>query len=100
VAGLLAPDATIALYGSRGGASQFSLGDFYQAGAFNAKMVAFISVLTSEGKSADLAVLAALAADGRLKPRIDLITDWHQTADALAALARREIRGKAVLTIS
>jgi len=100
VAALLAPDATIALYGSRGGASQFSLGDFYQAGAFNAKIVAFISVPTSEGKAADLAVLAALVADGRLKPHIDLITDWRQTADALAALARREIRGKAVLTIS
>jgi NADPH:quinone reductase-like Zn-dependent oxidoreductase len=100
LAALLAPEATIALYGNLGDPSQFSLGDFYRAGAFNAKLVAFISVPTSEGKGADLAVLAGLTADGRLRPRIGLIADWHQTADAFGALARRDIRGKAVLTIS
>ena len=54
----------------------------------------------SSGKGADLAILAGLIAEGRLVPRIDPVTDWHRTADALAALAKREIRGKAVLTVS
>jgi NADPH:quinone reductase len=100
VAGLLAPEATIALYGGRGGPSELSLSDFYRAGAFNAKLVAFISVPSGEGKGADLAILAGLIAEGRLVPRIDLVAGWHRTADALAALAKREIRGKAVLTVS
>jgi hypothetical protein len=39
-------------------------------------------------------------ADGRLRPRIDLSADWTRTVDAFTALARREIRGKAVLTVS
>jgi NADPH:quinone reductase len=100
VAGLLAPEATIALYGGRAGPSELSLSDFYRARAFNAKLVAFISVPVGDGKGADLAILAGLVADGRLSVRIDLITDWRETADALAALARRDIRGKALLTVS
>jgi NADPH2:quinone reductase len=105
IAGLLAPEGTVALYGSKGGPSELTLGDFYRSGAYNAKVVAFISVAddaapTSTAKGADLAILAGLVADGRLRPRIDLSADWPRTVDAFTAPARREIRGKAVLTVS
>jgi NADPH:quinone reductase-like Zn-dependent oxidoreductase len=42
---------------------------------------------------------AGLVADGRLRPRIGWTADWTRTADAFAAMARREFRGKAVLTV-
>jgi NADPH:quinone reductase-like Zn-dependent oxidoreductase len=50
-------------------------------------------------KGEDLAILAGLVADGRLRPRIGLELDWRKTAQAFAALTRREVRGKAVMTI-
>jgi NADPH:quinone reductase len=43
--------------------------------------------------------LARLVADGRLTPQIGWIGDWTRTADAFAAMAKREFSGKAVLTI-
>lgn len=68
---LAAPGAEIVLYGNRGGkAAEFALRDFYQAGAFNARVTAFISTVPEQTKGEDLAILAGLVADGRLRPRI------------------------------
>jgi NADPH:quinone reductase len=75
------------------------LGRNVLAGAFNARVTAFISTVPEETKGADLAILARLVADGRLRPRIGWTADWTRTADAFAAMARREFRGKAVLTV-
>jgi hypothetical protein len=47
----------------------------------------------------DLAIPAWLIADGRLRRQIGRTGDWTQTAEALAALARRSFPGKAVLTV-
>jgi len=47
----------------------------------------------------DLQVLVDLVATGRLHPEIGLLADWHETPDALVALAERRVRGNAVLTI-
>jgi NADPH:quinone reductase-like Zn-dependent oxidoreductase len=41
--------------------------------------------------------LAGLVADGRLEPRLGLVPDWEQTHEALDALRKRDVRGKAVL---
>jgi NADPH2:quinone reductase len=97
---LLAPGATAVVYSSVGGSTELSLTDFYVAGAYNAKVVAFISTVPEETKGEDLAILAGLVADGRLRPQIGRTGDWTRTADAFAAMARREFRGKAVLTVS
>jgi NADPH:quinone reductase-like Zn-dependent oxidoreductase len=98
---LAAPGAEIVLYGNRGGkAAEFALRDFYQAGAFNARVTAFISTVPEQTKGEDLAILAGLVADGRLRPRIGWTADWTRTADAFAAMARREFRGKAVLIVA
>ena len=95
-----APAAEIVLYGNRAGKqADFAFRDFYQAGAFNARVTAFLSIVPEGTKGADLALLAGLVADGRLRPRIGWTADWTRTADAFAAMARREFRGKAVLTV-
>jgi NADPH:quinone reductase-like Zn-dependent oxidoreductase len=96
----LMPGATIVLYGNRGGGTDdFRLRDFYRAGAFNARVIAFISTVPEETKGEDLAILARLIADNRLTPQIGWTGDWTQTADAFAAMAQRAFPGKAVLTI-
>jgi NADPH:quinone reductase len=59
----------------------------------------FISTVPDETKGEDLGILARLVADGRLTPQIGWTGDWTRTADAFAALAKRECAGQAVLTI-
>jgi len=95
----MAPGATLVAYGRAGNpASQISIGDFYRQ-AWNARIIGFISPVPEETKGEDLAILAGLVADGHLRPRIGLALGWEETAEAFAALSRREVRGKAVLTI-
>lgn len=95
----MAPGGTLVAYGRVGNAgSEISISDFYRQ-AWNARIVGFISPVPEETKGEDLAILAALIADGRLRPRIGLVLSWERTAEAFAALASREVRGKAVLTL-
>jgi NADPH:quinone reductase-like Zn-dependent oxidoreductase len=94
----IAPGGHLAWYGNIGGPAELRLGDFYSQ-AWNAHIVGFISPVPEETKGEDLTILSTLVADGRLIPRIGLVLDWKQTPDALDALSRRELRGKAVLTV-
>jgi len=95
----MAPGATLVAYGRVGNAaSQVSISDFYRQ-AWNARIVGFVSPVPEETKGEDLAILAGLVADGRLRPHIGLTLGWEKTAEAFAALRRREVRGKAVLTL-
>jgi NADPH:quinone reductase-like Zn-dependent oxidoreductase len=96
----LAPGASVVLYGNRGGGTDdFRLRDFYQAGAYNARVIAFISTVPEETKGEDLDILARLVAGNRLTPQIGWTGDWTQTAGAFAAMAQRAFPGKAVLTV-
>ena len=82
----MAPGATLAMYGRVGNStSEISISDFYRQ-AWNARIVGFISPVPEETKGEDLATLAGLVADGRLRPRIGLELDWRKTAQAFAAL--------------
>jgi NADPH:quinone reductase-like Zn-dependent oxidoreductase len=94
----IAPGGHLAWYGNIGGPAELRLGDFYAQG-WNAHVVGFISPVPEETKGEDLAILAGLVADGRLTPHIGLALDWEKTPDALDLLARREVRGKVVLTM-
>jgi NADPH2:quinone reductase len=47
----------------------------------------------------DLALLVGLVQSGRLHPEIGSARPWTQTADVIADLRARKIRGKAVLTL-
>ena len=59
----------------------------------------FIYWRTGASDADDLATLVRLVAAGHLHPEIGLVTDWHETADALIALRERRVRGNAVLTV-
>ncbi|MFD7733622.1 zinc-binding dehydrogenase [Kitasatospora phosalacinea] len=48
----------------------------------------------------DLRTLVRLAAEGRLHPELGLVDDWHRTADAIADLRGRRVRGNTVLTLN
>ena len=95
----LVPEGTAVLYSSAGGGTELRLGDFWHSGAHNARIVGFFGTELAGSHSADLRLLADLVAQGRLSPRIGRVDDWRRTTDAFAALAAREFRGKAVLTV-
>jgi len=48
----------------------------------------------------DLKTLVRLVSSDRLHPEIGLVADWTETAEVLALLRDREVRGNAVLTIA
>ncbi|MFC8719117.1 zinc-binding dehydrogenase [Kitasatospora sp. NPDC057198] len=48
----------------------------------------------------DLRTLVRLTAEGRLHPELGLVDDWHRTADAIADLRGRKVRGNTVLTVN
>ena len=92
----MAPEATAVVYGGSGGTTGLHLRDF-STQAWNGKVMGLISELPELTKGEDIALLARLVADGRLRPLIGWTRNWTQTPEAFEALARREIRGKAIL---
>jgi NADPH:quinone reductase-like Zn-dependent oxidoreductase len=94
---LLESGGCAVVYGG-GAESGLQQADFYGSGVANARLVmGFLSVLPAETKGADLGIVAGLVTQGRLTPAIGWSSDWTETPAALQALARREIRGRAVL---
>lgn len=51
------------------------------------------------GATRKLALLAELAADGRLESRVATVAPWHDAADVLDRIERRELSGRAVICI-
>lgn len=94
----LVPGGHVAWFGNPGRRpTEISLADFYAQG-WNAHIVGFISPHPEETKGEDLAILAGLVADGRLKPHIGLVLDWERTPEVFERMAARAFGGKAVLT--
>lgn len=97
---LIAPGGTIAVYGnSSGTAAQISFGDF--RGHAGARIEAFFVYESGEPPTfgEDLQRLADMVAQGSLHPHVGLEVPWTEANAAFDALARREVRGKAVLLI-
>lgn len=94
----LVPEGTAVLYGAAGGPSELGLGDFLP-GAANARVLGLSHARPEEAKGEDLAILAGLVGDGRLRPTLGYEGAWEDTAAAFEALAAREVRGKAVLRV-
>jgi len=93
----LEPGGSVALYGTVGGKSEIGLRDF--ASAPGSRLQAMFLRNNPGSRSGDeLALMASLIGDGRLKPLIGLELDWTRTPEAIRALGGREVRGKAVLT--
>ncbi|MGH2826991.1 MAG: zinc-binding dehydrogenase [Actinomycetota bacterium] len=95
-----APKATVTTYGSLGGpGAEIGLPAFANAPLARV-MGLFVYALGTETMGVELASLVELVADGRLKPRLGLISDWEATNDVLDAMRERKLTGKAVLTVS
>lgn len=93
-----APGATVVTYGSVGGAAELALPDFGRAPLVT--IVGFFHSIPEETKGEDLAILVDLVDEGRLRPRLGRVEDWSRTREVLQALRDREVRGRAVLTVS
>ncbi|MFJ2773906.1 zinc-binding dehydrogenase [Streptomyces sp. NPDC087300] len=72
--------------------------DFFK-GANQARIAHFDYTTSDAAYGQDLAALVRLVAGGRLHPEIGVIRGWARTADAIADLRGRRVRGNAVLTV-
>jgi len=98
--GLVAPGGTIAVFGNSSNTSaQVSFGDF--RGKAGARIVAFFVYETGQPPTfgEDLKLLADMIADGSLHPQIGVEAPWTEANTVFAALASREVNGKAVLLV-
>jgi NADPH:quinone reductase-like Zn-dependent oxidoreductase len=92
------PGGTIAFYGTVGGPSTITLGDFQRRTSVSIRS----HILDQEpGRRTgeELSTLVTMVSDGRIRPMIGLALDWTRTPEAVRALTNREVRGKAVLTV-
>ena len=97
---LVAPGGTVAVYGnSSSTAAQVSFGDF--RGRAGARLVAFFVYESGQPPTYgdDLKLLADMIAEGSLHPQIGLEAPWTEANSVFAALADREVNGKAVLLV-
>ena len=66
-----------------------------------ARILTFFSYTGDAARiGADLATLAALVSEGRLRPIIDRSTAWTDIDQLLEAMAKGQVAGKAVLTVA
>lgn len=91
--------ATIAFYGTVGGPSEITLADFQRRSSIKIRSH-ILDAEPGRRTGQELSRLVALVADGRVRPLIGLSLDWTETPAAIRALTQREVRGKAVLTVS
>jgi len=92
---------TVVAYGVAGGRepSPLAFYDFAGPPALG-RLVGFFIYATGEDTfGADLAVLAGLVADGRLRVERSDTRDWGETREALDDLRQRRVTGKVVLTL-
>jgi NADPH2:quinone reductase len=92
----MAPGGIAVTYGTMAGPAELGLADFRPAPL--ARVVGFFHHLPEDTKGEDLGILAALVADGRLRPQVGVTRDWTDTRRVLDLLANGQVDGKAVLT--
>jgi NADPH2:quinone reductase len=98
---LLAPDGVCVSFGTTAGQQvTFNASQFYLTGG--AMLYGFILFHETARKppSEDLGRLAAMVADGRLRPRIEVEAPWTRIAEVAQQLTERRFPGKAVLHVS
>jgi NADPH:quinone reductase-like Zn-dependent oxidoreductase len=98
---LVAAGGTVALFGnSSGQATTFQAADFFfRHGTKLYGYLIFPELEKTRRGTDDLGHLAALMADGRLDPSIDVTAPWADATSVCRALLDRRIAGKAVLTV-
>lgn len=96
----LAPGGAVIAYGVAGSREPTPLAFYDFAGAPLGRLVGFFIYATGEETfGADLAVLAGMVGDGRLRVERGTRRDWAQTREAIQALRDRRVSGKVVLEI-
>ncbi|MFI6049608.1 zinc-binding dehydrogenase [Streptomyces violascens] len=73
--------------------------DFFK-GPNQARIAHFDYTSSDTSYASDLAALVRLVEAGRLHPEIGSVRDWSRTAEVIADLRARKVRGNAVLTLS
>ncbi|MFE3180405.1 zinc-binding dehydrogenase [Streptomyces violascens] len=73
--------------------------DFFK-GPKQARIAHFDYTSSDTSYASDLATLVRLVEAGRLHPEIGSVRDWSRTAEVIADLRARKVRGNAVLTLS
>jgi NADPH:quinone reductase len=97
----LAPNATCVAFGITGGVEvAFDLRAFYMAGGLSLYGFILFHELACRPASDGLARLAALVAESRLRPHIEVEAPWTEIGALAERLANREFPGKAVLHVS
>jgi NADPH:quinone reductase-like Zn-dependent oxidoreductase len=97
---LVGRDGIVVLFGnSSGQEAKVAFGSIMAAP--HARLYAFFVHESGEPPTfgADLGVLAAEVAAGRLHPQVGLESSWRDPLGALAALRQRSLQGKAVLLV-
>jgi len=95
----LAPDGLLIWFGQASRTPvTLNFFDFF-AGPADGRIRHFDYTRGPSGFAADLATLTRLVAEGRLHPEIGVCRPWTETAQVLADLRGRRIRGNAVLTV-
>jgi NADPH:quinone reductase len=98
---LLAPGGVCVTYGSSaGGEATVNLNRFYLTGGTTLYGFYLFDELARRPAGAELARLAALVADGRLRPHIAVEAPWTEIAARAQQLLDRDIVGKIVLHVT
>jgi NADPH:quinone reductase len=99
--GRLRSRGTVVAYGVAGGRepTQLAFYDFAGPPALGRLVGFFVYATGEETFGADLAALAGLVADGRLRVDRSATRDWDETREALEDLRQRRVTGKVVLTL-
>jgi NADPH:quinone reductase-like Zn-dependent oxidoreductase len=92
---------TVVAYGVAGGREPTPLAfyDFAGEAALGRLVGLFVYATGEETFGADLAALAGLVADGRLRVDRSATRDWGETREVLEDLRQRRVTGKVVLTL-
>jgi len=96
----VAPGGTIVMFGSSSGKLTPIGFRQFVPGHEGARLQTFAYYTSGPGIGADISSLLALVAAGRLETRVALTVPWQDISQALDALRKRSISGKAVLTIT
>ncbi|MBY8879664.1 zinc-binding dehydrogenase [Actinacidiphila acidipaludis] len=95
----LAPGGLLVWFGQAGRTPvTLDFFDFF-AGPVQARIAHFDYTVSDRTYGQDLGTLVRLVTGGRLHPEIGTVRDWAHTAEVIADLRDRRIRGNAVLTI-
>jgi NADPH2:quinone reductase len=100
--GMLRPDGTCVTFGvSEASTATFDSGAFFRSGGSRLYgLVLFPELRKVEPASQGLAILAAMIASGRLKPRIEIEANWSEIGSVARQLLDRGFMGKAALHLA